>query len=212
MPLIRLALPTPAALRGGWAALAAVCAAQGWTGDVYATPDAWFYHDGGGNWVILRFLGQGRAVLLGNDHEYSQTYFGAAATYFGEEETDLLKDAPAWWREALDPSPLGEWIGFVYGWDGTAWHRADYTAPDGFDAVGLLRACSLADLGTLQDYSTLHDYTEEAPGLTGSPNREALAALVRADGHLTPALVERAAPGWDAEAGARAGRAFLARP
>ena len=94
MPLVNVDLPNPITFRGGWAALAAVCASRGWTDDVYADDDQWCYHDGGGNWACVRFRENGRAVLLGHDHEHSETYFREAATYFEEEETDLLKDAP----------------------------------------------------------------------------------------------------------------------
>ena len=73
--------------------MAAVCRSRGWNDSVYATSNEWFYHDGGGNWCTLRFLAKHRAVLLGHDHEYSHTYFGTAADYFDEEETDLLADA-----------------------------------------------------------------------------------------------------------------------
>ena len=59
------------------------------------------------------FLDNRRAVLLGNDHEYSETYFGSAAEYFDTEETDLLADTTDWWSRNLDPSLFGEWIGFI---------------------------------------------------------------------------------------------------
>ncbi|OZC02794.1 hypothetical protein [Rubricoccus marinus] len=201
--MIVLDLPSPHALRGGWAALAAVYAGRGWT-DVRALPDRWLYHDGGGNWATLRFHDASRAVLFGHDHEYSETYFGAAAEYFGEEETDLLAGAPDWWSADLDPSPSGEWIGFIYGWDGSTWRRAPYAKPDGFDSVGLIRACSLEGTGFLAEFA------QEALGLVGDPDPEALAALVAADADITPALLEAVVPGWDIAAGVAAGRAFLA--
>ena len=97
MSLIELHLPHPDQLRNGWAVLAAVYAARGWGTDVYATPDEWLYHDGGGNWVCLRFKSSNQAVLIGHDHEYTETYFGEAAKYFEEYETDLLADTPDWW-------------------------------------------------------------------------------------------------------------------
>lgn len=61
-------------------------------------------------------LPQGRALLFGHDHEYSDAYYGEAAVYFGEPETDLLAQAPPWWGEALTAhhsQQLGEWVGFV---------------------------------------------------------------------------------------------------
>lgn len=203
MKIIELNLPNPKKLRGGWAALAAVCAARGWTTDVYATGDEWLYHDGGGNWVCLRFKSDNQAILIGHDHEYSETYFGEAAKYFEEEETNLLAGAPQWWGFNMSPLPFGEWIGFVYGWDGEKWQRADYNASDGFDDVGLLDACSLN--GT--DY--LKEFASDAPGLEGQPPAlEALEALVAADGNITHELLEAVVPGWDIEAGISAARKF----
>ena len=203
MSLLTLDLPAPAALRPGWAALAAVHAARGWD-DVRADARDWVYHDGGGNWACLRWLGGGRAVLFGHDHEYSETYWGAAAEFFGEPGTDLLAGAPVWWGADLAPPPEGEWVGFVYGWDGL-WRRAPYAAEDGFRSVGLVEAC----VGAAEH---LLPYAADAPGLGGEPDPGALAALVEADAAITPALVEAAVPGWDAAAGAAAGRRFLAHP
>ncbi|PLZ21285.1 hypothetical protein CBP21_04695 [Fischerella thermalis WC246] len=80
--------------------------------NVYAEPDQWLYHNGGCNWASLRFVERDKIRFVGNDHEYSETYFREAAEYFQEEETDLLKGAPDWWGSRLDPSPFGEWIGF----------------------------------------------------------------------------------------------------
>lgn len=149
LPLITLDLPSPISLRGGWASMAAVCASRGWNDSACATPHEWLYHDGGGNWACLRFQSEGRAVLLGHDHEYTDTYFGAAAKYFGEEETNLLADAPAWWANDLSLPPFGEWIGFIYGWDGQQWQRARYEKSDGFEKVGLLSSCSVHNLDEL---------------------------------------------------------------
>ena len=115
MSLVTLDLPSPSSLRGGWAAISAVCTSRGWDDCAFATNKEWFYHDGGGNWARLRFLGDGRAVLMGNDHEYSEAYFGAAAEFFEEEETDLLADAPEWWSRNIEPSPFSDWVGFIYG-------------------------------------------------------------------------------------------------
>src|SRR5690349_11416021 len=97
MALVTIDLPSPDEMRGRWAAFAAVCAARGWSDSCRADGGTWHYDDGGGNYADLVHLDGGRAVLLGNDHEYSDTYFAKAAEYFGEEETDLLADAPSWW-------------------------------------------------------------------------------------------------------------------
>lgn len=204
MSLVEVSIPVPSALRGGWAALAAVCASRGWTDSAYADGNQWYYHDGGGNWACIRFFERGRAVLLGHDHEYSETYFREAAVYFGEEETDLLAFAPEWWSQNLDPKPFGEWLGFIYGWDGDQWQRAPYDKPDGFTSVGLIRGCSVN--GT----SELVDTAAKAPGLNGQPPAQAaISALISADGSITEELLAAVVPGWDIAAGVAAGRKFI---
>jgi hypothetical protein len=204
LPLISLNLPSPRSLRGGWAAKAAVCASRGWSDVVYATPREWLFHDGGGNWACLRFQSEGRAVLFGHDHEYSNTYFGAAAEYFDEPETNLLEDAPAWWAQDLSTPPFGEWIGFIYGWDGLKWQRANYDLSDGFENVGLLDSCSVSNLNDLLEHA------KDAPGLMGqSPDPTVLAALIAADANITYGLLYAVVPGWDIDAGVIAGRKFL---
>jgi hypothetical protein len=184
--------------------MAAVCVSRGWNDLVYATSHEWLYHDGGGNWACLRFQSEGRAVLLGHDHEYSETYFGAAAEYFGEPETNLLADAPAWWAQDLSLPPFGEWIGFIYGWDGRQWQRARYEKSDGFEKVGLLSACSV------NNQHELAEHARDAPGLMGqTPNPAALAALIAADAKITHDLLEAVVPGWDIDAGVAAAQRFL---
>lgn len=204
MTLKNVDFPSPGQLRGGWAALAAVLASRGWDDDVYAAGKKWFYHDGGGNWACLRIVEPSSAVLVGHDHEYSQTYFRDAATYFGEEETDLLKGAPDWWGEDIDRMPFGDWIGFIYGWNGGAWQRADYDASDGFEALNLKGACSIDDVQLIKSHAA------SAPGLNGKELDEAkLAVLVSADAEITPAMLEAVVPGWNIDAGVAAARKFL---
>ena len=143
MALRTVGLPTPGEMKPRWAAYAALLAVRGerWAQGAHATAHGWHYDDGGGNWADVVFAGSGRAVLVGHDHEYSETYFREGATYFGEEETDLLADAPGWWEAAIVPyldrqRTEGMWIGFIYGFDGR-WMRSDYDADDGFTSVGL---------------------------------------------------------------------------
>jgi hypothetical protein len=204
MALVTLDLPRPDEMRGRWAAFAAVCAARGWSDSCRADGGLWHYDDGGGNFAELVHLDGGRAVLIGNDHEYSDTYFATAAEYFGEEETDLLAGAPDWWappaRAAMD---RGEWVGFVYGFDGTTWQRAPYDKQDGFTAVALpaVDADRCAEL--------IVEFTQDAPGLDGPPSPAAVAALIAADGDVTPDLLAGVVgTGWDLPAGAAAARAF----
>jgi hypothetical protein len=203
--LVTLDLPRPDEMRGRWAAFAAVCAARGWARSCCAVDGRWHFDDGGGNFAELVPVGGGRAVLLGNDHEYSDTYFATAAEYFGEEETDLLAGAPDWWappaRAAMD---RGEWVGFVYGFDGSTWQRAEYDADDGFGSVGL------PALDDERCQELIARFTRDAPGLDGPPSRAAIAALIAADGAVTPDLLAPVVGtgGWDLAAGAAAARAF----
>ena len=205
MALVTLDRPRPDEMRGRWAAFAAVCAARGWSDSCRAVGGVWHYDDGGGNFAELVRLDGGRAVLIGNDHEYSETYFATAAEYFGEEETDLLAGAPDWWappaRAAVD---RGEWVGFVYGLDGTTRQRAPYEKQDGFTAVAL----PAVDGGRCAEL--IEEYTQDAPGLDGPPDPAAVAALIAADGDITPDLLARVVgTGWDLAAGTAAARAFL---
>lgn len=205
MSLIMVNIPSPTELRGGWAALAAVFAARGWKDVAFAANNQWLFHDGGGNWACLRFKEKDKVVLIGHDHEYSETYYGEAAEYFGEEETDILKGAPEWWGFDLDPQPFGEWIGFIYGWDGQKWQRSNYKKKDGFKEVRLLEACSINN-----NTKYLNDYALGAPGLNGqSPDPEALKALVLANAAIDHALLEDVVPGWDIKAGISAAHRFL---
>jgi len=203
MSLVDLNLPSPQELKPGWAALAAVYAARGWAREVHAVPGEWRYHDGGGNWVCLRFKSESQAILIGHDHEYTQTYFRESAEYFQEEETNLLEGVPDWWGFNLDPQPFGEWVGFIYGWDGKKWQRAAYDQPDGFEGVALLKACSIGSTSVLKELAI------GAPGLNGAaPNDEHLAALLVANGSITHAMLEKVVPGWDVEAGVLAAQKF----
>ena len=136
MALVGVDLGTPAELISRWAAHAAVMAAMDNARLSNAAGNRLHFDDAGGNWVELVLLGEGRAVLFGHDHEYSDTYYREAAAYFQEEETDLLAEAPDWWGSVL-PTGDDQWIGFVYGFDGEAWSRAEYDLSDGFASVGL---------------------------------------------------------------------------
>jgi hypothetical protein len=200
-------LPAPMAMRGRWAAVAAVVAARGWGRMCHADGPVWHFDDSGGNWVELHHVGGGRAVLVGHDHEYSDTYYGEAATYFGEEETDLLAGAPAWWAGPVRVDAAeGRWVGFVYGFDGAAWARAPYDVQDGFQQVGLP---AVSDEGC---HDLVAELAKGAPGLAGRPpSPEAIAALIAADAQVTPAHVRAVIgpTGWDPSAASEAARRFL---
>ena len=208
MGLVALDLPTPARMRGRWAAFAAVCAARGWGSMCCADGPVWHFDDAGGNWLDVHHLGDGRAVLIGNDHEYSETYYGPAAEYFGEDETDLLAGAPEWWQPVVRQSMEAEqWVGFVYGFDADGWKRADYDPEDGFHSVGL------PALTDEEAHDIIIEFTKDAPGLDGAtPTRAAIGALIAADADVTEeqlgAVIGK--HGWDLSAGAAAARRFLA--
>lgn len=138
--LVDLDLPSPEQMRDRWAATAAAFAGIGYgTSDCRADAGDWYYHDGGGNWARLYRYSDGRALLVGQDHEDSATYFGEAAAFFETAETDLLAGAPAWWGDAVTFHSRrdGEWIAWIYGWDGRVWRRAAYQERDGFDTLAL---------------------------------------------------------------------------
>jgi hypothetical protein len=200
MPLVSLDLPPVQELRGRWAAYAAVMASIGSAGLCHAKGQVWHYDDAGGNWCDLILFADGRAVLQGNDHEYSETYFREAAAYFDEPETDLLAEAPAWWGEHLPPIAEGEWVGFIYGYDGS-WQRAEYELEDGFISVGL---------PALSDDSLVEAVTEFVGQDSHQPAKEAVIALAVAGPRLGAdqlAAVFGPAPA-DLSAGVVAARAF----
>jgi len=204
MNLIEIDIPSPKEMRAGWAALAAILASRGWKTDIYATANEWQYHDGGGNWAILRKIDKDKIVLIGYDHEYTETHFRQAAEYFKSKETNLLLGAPEWWSKDLSTGEFENWVGFIYGWDGSTWKRAEYDKEDGFNSVGLIRSCCDDPVNTIKDYAS------DAPGLKGKlPNESAIKKLIAADANLTSELLSEIVPGWDVDAGVLAAKQFL---
>ncbi|GAA3459892.1 proteophosphoglycan 5 [Saccharothrix longispora] len=200
MALVEVELPDPAWMRARWAAFAAVCAARGWGDSCHADGAVWHYDDGGGNWADLHHLDGGRAVLIGHDHEYSETYHGPAAEYFEEEETDLLAGAPDWWAPPVAAAQeTGYWVGFAYGFEDGAWRRAEYEADDGFDSLN----------PPFADDARCRDLITEFAG--SSAPADAVDALIAADADITGPLLTAvigARPGWDPAAGAAAAHRF----
>lgn len=200
MSLLPLDLPVPADLNHRWAALAGVNASRGWD-HVTCEGPLRYHDDGGGNWAAMVLLPHGRVLLFGHDHEYSDTYFGPAAAYFGEPETDLLAGAPGWWGEALaahHSEQLGEWVGFVYGWKEGRWSRADYAADDGFSAL---------NLPVLSHEAAVKDLTATLEGLADGATRPvdpgAVDGLVMAGPAVTADQLRGVLPpSLDADAGA----------
>jgi len=200
MPLVKLKLPSPTELRGGWAALAAVQESYNPYGLVSATEDGWLYDDGGGNWAYLRFVGDDKALLIGHDHEYSQTNL----TEDNAADSILLKGAPAWWLENTFPHPLaeGDAIGFVYGWENKKWQRSKYADNDGFDHVGLLDAISAKGR---------HSIGETVKDMYGSVNYRVIAALIYLDANVSESILSKISD-KDVTAGVEAALNFLKAP
>ncbi|WP_308115224.1 MULTISPECIES: hypothetical protein [unclassified Rhodococcus (in: high G+C Gram-positive bacteria)] len=202
----------PDEMRRRWALCSALTAAQGRPDHCCARDRTWHYDDGGGNWADVRILDEGRAVLVGHDHEYSDTYYAGAAPYFGEPETDLLADTPAWWRDAIedylaDIERNGMWIGFVYGFDGGVWTRADYTVSDGFESL---------DLPTVTHDATARHLTEflqhiaRDQGMSADVDPQAVAAAIAAGADVSADQLRSlfGARQLDVAAGVEAARAF----
>jgi len=193
-------------MRGRWAAFAAICAARGRAKGCYADGQHWHFDDGGGNWADLHHVGGGRAVLVGNDHEYTNTYYANAAAYFQEPETDLLAGAPDWWAPPVRAVvERGDWLGFAYGFDGT-WRRAPYDLDDGFESL------AIPAVSDERCRDLVSAFAARSPALTGPPDPAAIDALIAADADVSEAHVTAVigAGAWDAAAGAAAARAFLA--
>ncbi|MFB4420368.1 proteophosphoglycan 5 [Streptomyces sp. QL37] len=207
MALVQLDLPEPMSLRGRWAALAAVQAAAGHGERCRALWPLWHYDDGHGSWADLHHLDDGRAVLLGQDRNDSETYYAEASDFFEEKETDLLAGAPEWWEPPVRRVRDAElFLGFVYGFDGSAWYRADYELDDGFTSLGLPVLAATLTRGKI--VATVQRLPDSEGG---RPAYEAIDELIAAAGEADAGLVAAVAPsaGWDAEAGAAAARAFL---
>ncbi|MGC0366575.1 hypothetical protein ABH922_004559 [Rhodococcus sp. 27YEA15] len=212
----RLDLPPPEQMGRRWSLHAAVLAARGprWSDSTHArVPGTWHYDDGSGNWADLRLVTGKRAVLIGHDHEYSDTYFGAAAEYFGEKETDLLADTPSWWSQAIADYLTGSeqeniWIGFVYGFDGKNWSRASYSADDGFTALDppFLADDNLVDTVARQ----LAGYADDHMLLARADHSDIVHALDECPA-LTIPTAERLLSGRTGDAGiaVEAARAFI---
>ncbi|MFD3608286.1 proteophosphoglycan 5 [Streptomyces atroolivaceus] len=207
MALVQLDLPDPMALRGRWAALAAVQAASGHGERCRALWPLWHYDDGHGSWADLHHLDEGRAVLLGQDRNDSETFYAEASDFYEEKETDLLAGAPEWWEPPVRRVRESElFLGFVYGFDGNAWYRADYETEDGFTSVGLPVLATALTRGKI--LATVRRMPDSEGG---RPAFEEIDALIDADGEVDAGMVAAVGPsvGWDAEAGAAAARGFL---
>ena len=96
------------------------------------------YVAGGGDWFQLHRVDAEHALFVGCDVEDTETYFAAAARYFGAAyETDLLAGVPEWWSDLVHTRHPGAFttetgfdpINILCGWDGRQWTKA-IGAPD----------------------------------------------------------------------------------
>jgi len=181
---------------------AAVRAAVGLEHD-RPTPSALHWAGADGMWMALLRPGDGRALLVGWHHEFSLTEGSGRA---GEAGTDLVGDAPGWWRRGVEYARSREaYLGFLYGWDGSGWWRLDQPVDDGFDPelFPVTRAAMRDIIDDLADSTLLDD-----------PDPDAVEALLDAGAGLTAthlAAVLHAPDGWpevDLDAGARAAAGF----
>ncbi|MFE9933020.1 hypothetical protein [Streptomyces sp. NPDC005533] len=148
----------------------------------------WCHSTGAGGWWRLSLFDGERAVFCGQDPDGSHTHAAG-------EQIDFLAGGPAWlpW-ELLRDDAEGNLFGFVYWWEGGAWHRIPY--PDELREDGLDGAAPW--VGSQEEFLALAVASYDAPydrarSLTEAVARfEALARERKADADAVAALL---APG-----------------
>ena len=154
-------------------------------------------------WMGLQLLADGRALVTGWHHEFSLTEGSGRP---GEAGTDLVGDAPGWWRRGVEFARSRDaYLGFLYGWDGSGWWRLDQPVDDGFDP----------ELFPVTDHATREIVSElAADTLLDDPDPEAVAMLLAAGARMSEhhlAAVLHSPDGWpevDTAAGVRAASGF----
>lgn len=143
------ALPAPEDSWNFGAVVAILCAAGISAPDTFIDADGLRYDDGGGNWWGLVWVDGGRAVLVGDDLDYSET-----RSLEDDPSFDLLAGAPEWfphtWFHRIDVP-----VGFVYWWDG-AWDRTEYppeVGDDGHSIATTFRAAEDIHQLIFEEYS-----------------------------------------------------------
>lgn len=198
-------LASPDELRDRWAAYAAMWIAaavsEGGTGPRAEDGD-WIYEMETGQWAYLIRYKDGRAVLAGQSNP--DTSRDAA----GEKKARaaLLAGAPGWWGVVQEVLPKGAPLGFVMGWDGTAWRRlGTASSMGGFDALTFYVASAEA-MG--QELAT---WGSEGKKSYAGAAKASADLVMRAGTGVTVAQLKRLGPGMKAarlSAAVRAARAF----
>lgn len=138
--LVRRDLPDLDTMRDRWAAVAAFWATvTGPPGEraPRAQSHGWYYDFHSGSWAQLILLPGERAVLIGVDRDYSETF---------REEVDMQVGLPPWARSVLPSAPEGYiplW-GLAYVYDDGAWWSRETGLKDGLDR--LLPAVSVEEV------------------------------------------------------------------
>ncbi|MGW4125001.1 hypothetical protein [Nocardia sp. NPDC004711] len=102
------------------------------------------WDDCGCTWWTLAWLGEGRAVLFGEDESSDIRSYNYKSEH---PAIDMLAGAPDWLPRA-DLEEIDDMLGCVYWWDNAAWHRAPYPddlTDDGLDC-GVSRFVTRTDL------------------------------------------------------------------
>ena len=201
------------------ALLAVDAAVRASVGLAHQRPGATGLHWAGDDdmWMALIRPGEGRALLAGWHPEFSLTGGGGsvrsigtggtdAGAGTGDAGSDLVGDAPGWWRRGVEYASSKDLpLGFLYGWDGTRWWRSDQPVDDGFDP-------ELFPVTRHALREIIDDLADDT--LLDPPDADAVAALLDAGTeptteHLTAVL--HAPDGWpevDPQAGVRAAREY----
>lgn len=203
--LIGMEIPTPKSLARRWAVVSAVKTALGYGDSCNGSQNHMYHDDGGGNWVAMDVLDDQRALLYGHDHEASENVLSGTGGD-SDVEMNLLAKTPDWWNAGLPRE--GVPIGFVFGFEGGSWARAEYDHADGFLSVGFPMKSDEA-------------LAEEIVDWIGDASRRSGTRHIPAPADLTAAISEGAnitvevlgaicGPGiGDLEAGVAAARNFL---
>lgn len=206
MTLVPVDVPAPPVLAQRWAVEAAVDAAVGLDGFTRCAGDHLDWSSGGGSWCRLTLVAGDRAVLTGNDRDYSRTGFRAPGGT-PETWTDLLAGAPAFWDVPL-AAEHAHGTGFIYGYEDGRWQRVAYDTEDGFAGLGLPMASetnlTAAVLDAYDCFAGEHEY--ERPADPDDIERLAAAGAGLTEQHLVRLFTGLPV---DATAGVRAARTFL---